>query len=164
MCRTFTQSLILSPKVFMVGGWRDGSGVEGTGCSSRGPGFGPQLPPGDSQLPVSLIPGQAPSSGPCGYCKHMVYLQVNALTWKTTTTKTQQQQKITNQNNPLFVCATIGDTHGRFLLFLFLIFLIKPARVSVAFKNQYIFLRKKIVSLGPGMWHTHLIPALVRQR
>jgi hypothetical protein len=32
-----------------LGGWRDGSGVKSTGCSSRGPEFNSQQPHGGSQ-------------------------------------------------------------------------------------------------------------------
>lgn len=35
----------------------DDSKVKSIGCSSRGPGFDSQLPQGDSQPPVTLVPG-----------------------------------------------------------------------------------------------------------
>ena len=43
-------------------GWRDGSEVESTGCSSRGPEFNSQHPHGSSQLSVTPGPGDLPSS------------------------------------------------------------------------------------------------------
>jgi hypothetical protein len=39
------------------GGWRDGSAVKNTGCSSKGPGFNSQHPRGSSHLPVTPVPG-----------------------------------------------------------------------------------------------------------
>jgi hypothetical protein len=38
-----------------VGGWRDGSAVKSTGCSSRGPGFNSHHPRGGSQLSVTPV-------------------------------------------------------------------------------------------------------------
>ena len=53
-------------------GWRDGSVVTSTGCSSRGPGFSSQQPHGSSQPPVTPVPRDLmPSSGLCRYCTHV---------------------------------------------------------------------------------------------
>ncbi|CAO2590642.1 hypothetical protein LEMLEM_LOCUS5939, partial [Lemmus lemmus] len=38
-------------------GWRDGSVVKSTDCSSRGPGFNSQHPHGSSQLSEDPVPG-----------------------------------------------------------------------------------------------------------
>ena len=40
-----------------VGGWRDGSEVKSTDCSSRRPRFNSQHPHGSSQLSVTPVPG-----------------------------------------------------------------------------------------------------------
>ena len=39
------------------GGWRDGSAVGSTDCSSRGPGFNSKYPHGNSQLSEDPVPG-----------------------------------------------------------------------------------------------------------
>jgi hypothetical protein len=44
----------------ITGGWRDGSVVKVTNCSSKGPEFKPQQPPGGSQL--TLSPGVSEDS------------------------------------------------------------------------------------------------------
>lgn len=54
-------------------GWRDGSTVKTTDCSSRGHGLNSQLPFGDSQLSIAPVPGLLLSSGLCGYWKHGVH-------------------------------------------------------------------------------------------
>ena len=49
----------LSPKMIISweqGGWRDGSVVMSTGCSSRGPGFYSQHPQGSSWMSVTPVP------------------------------------------------------------------------------------------------------------
>ena len=53
-------------------GWRDGSVVKRTGCSSRGPKV--QYPYGSSQLSATPVPGALMSfSGLRGDCRHLVH-------------------------------------------------------------------------------------------
>jgi hypothetical protein len=40
-------------------GWRDGSVVKSTGCSSKGPRFNSQYPHGGSQLSITSVPGES---------------------------------------------------------------------------------------------------------
>jgi hypothetical protein len=49
---------ILHLKVLKMGGWRDGSVVKSTGCSSRGPRFNSQHLHGSSQLSATPVPGE----------------------------------------------------------------------------------------------------------
>jgi len=43
---------VLFQSKYLEGGWRDGSAVKSTDCSSRGPEFNSQQPHGDSQPSV----------------------------------------------------------------------------------------------------------------
>ena len=46
-------------------GWRDGSALKSTDCSSRGPEFNSQHPHGSSHLSVTPLPGDLTSSHQC---------------------------------------------------------------------------------------------------
>ena len=50
---TGVKAITNSSKKAKTWDWRDGSAVEGTGSSSRGPGFKSQYPHGSSQLSVT---------------------------------------------------------------------------------------------------------------
>ena len=79
-----------------IGGWRDGSAVKSTDCSSRGPEFNSQQPHGDSQ-PSIMRSGAL--FWPCShtYRQNIIYIINNSFFKikqnKTPKTKTQNQNK-----------------------------------------------------------------------
>jgi hypothetical protein len=56
-CVLMLRGLKSQVKGHFAWGWRDGSGVKSTGCSSRGLGFNSQHPHGSLQLFVTPVPG-----------------------------------------------------------------------------------------------------------
>ena len=66
-------------------GWRDGSALKSTGCSSRRPGFNTQHPHSSSQLSVTPAPGDPTPSDVFRHPQvitHVIYAGIYTLTYK----------------------------------------------------------------------------------